>query len=111
MLCGNEYYAKYSREEMNRLDVTNNMKVIPVSFSLEHKQMLQQSKIILEKGFVAIQPKFNKLITALRTAVEQDGSLIRTISYPDIMDAFGLSEKCFRFVAAKDKCKHRIWKV
>jgi hypothetical protein len=31
----------------------------------------------LERGVVAIHPKFDKLITALRTAVEQDGSLKR----------------------------------
>jgi hypothetical protein len=48
--------------------------------------MLQHGKIILEKGVVAIDPKFDKLITALRTAVEQDGSLDKeATSYPDIM--------------------------
>lgn len=87
MLGEREDYDKYNREEMNRLD--NSMKVIPVSFSQEHKQMLQHTKIILEKGVVAIHPKFDKLITALRTAVEQDGSLDKeATSYPDIMDAF-----------------------
>jgi hypothetical protein len=43
----------------------------------------------LERGVVAFHPKFDKLITALRTAVEQDGSLDKeATSYPDIMDAF-----------------------
>jgi hypothetical protein len=43
----------------------------------------------LERGVVAIHPKFDKLITALRTAVEQDGSLDKeATSYLDIMDAF-----------------------
>ena len=60
MLGGNEYYEKYNREEINRLDNYNSMKVIPVSFSLEHKQMLQHTKIILEKGVVAINPKYDK---------------------------------------------------
>jgi hypothetical protein len=76
----------------------------PVSFSLEHKQMLQQTKIILERGVVAIHPKFDKLITALRTAVEQDGSLDKeATSYPNIMDAFRLSLKGFRFGQRSEK--------
>jgi hypothetical protein len=89
LLGEREDYEKFSREEMNRMDNYNSMKVVPVSFSLEHKQMLQQTKIILERGVVAIHPKFDKLITALRTAVEQDGSLDKeATSHPDIMDAF-----------------------
>ena len=58
---------------------------MPNYCKLSHK-MLQHGKIILEKGVVAIDPKFDKLITALRTAVEQDGSLDKeATSYPDIM--------------------------
>ena len=107
MLGENEYYEKYSREEMNRLDNTNNMKVVPVSFSSEHKHMLQHAKIILERGVVAIHPKFDKLITALRTAVEQDGNLNKeATSYPDIMDAFRLLLKAFRF---RESQKPRIY--
>jgi hypothetical protein len=51
------------------------MQVLPVSFNSEHKEMLGNTKLFLEKGFVAIHPCFNKLITSLRTAIEQDGVL------------------------------------
>ena len=44
------------------------MFVIPVPFSKEHKAMLAHCKEVLENGMIAIHPKHNKLITALRTA-------------------------------------------
>jgi hypothetical protein len=54
------------------------MFVIPVPFAKEHKAMLAHCKELLEyqNGYMAIRPKYNKLITALRTAVENgEGSL------------------------------------
>ena len=46
--------------------------MIPVAFSKEHENMLAHCKELLEyqNGMVAIHPRYNKLITALRTAVE-----------------------------------------
>ena len=48
------------------------MFVIPVPFSKEHKNMLAHCKEMLEyrNGYMSINPRFNKLITSLRTAVE-----------------------------------------
>jgi hypothetical protein len=54
------------------------MFVIPVSFAKYHKEMLAHCKEMLEyqKGYIAINPKFTMLTTALRTAVEKgDGTL------------------------------------
>ena len=54
------------------------MFVIPVSSSEEHKNILAHAKELMEykNGQVAIHPRFNKLITALRTAVENgEGAL------------------------------------
>ena len=50
------------------------MDVVPVSFSTEHKSMLGNCKMLLERdgGYIAINPKFDKLITSLRTAVAAD---------------------------------------
>jgi hypothetical protein len=49
------------------------MFVIPVPFSEEHKAMLAYVKELMEyqNGYVAIHPRYNKLITSLRTAVEK----------------------------------------
>ena len=56
--------------------------------------MLGHCKMILEQDppKIAINPdKFDKLITALRTAVDNDGTLY------DIFDAFRLALKFYRF--------------
>jgi hypothetical protein len=63
--------------------------------------MLEQCKMILEddRGKIAINPdKFDKLITALRRAVDNDGTLDKeSTSYNDIFDAFRLALKFYHF--------------
>jgi hypothetical protein len=47
---------------------------------------------------IAINPIFDKLITALRTAVDNDGTLDKeSTSYNDIFDAFRLALKFYHF--------------
>ena len=69
--------------------------VIPVPFSKEHKNMLAQCKEFMDyqNGYMAIHPKHNKLITSLRTALENgEGMLERDVtSHDDLMNAFRLS--------------------
>ena len=50
---------------------------IPVAFGKEHKNRLAHARVVkYQNGMVAIHPRFNKLITVLRTAVENgEGSL------------------------------------
>jgi len=73
----------------------HNMFVIPVAFSKEHKAMLAHVKELMEyqNGMIAINPKHTKLVTALRTAVENgEGSLDKeATSHDDLFDAFRLS--------------------
>ena len=77
------------------------MRIVPVNFNSEHKSMLGHSKMLLERdgGKIAINPdKFDKLITALRTAVDADGTLDKeSTSYNDIFDAFRLALKFYRY--------------
>ena len=71
------------------------MFVIPVPFSKEHKAMLAHTKELLEyrNGYVAINPKHNKLITALRTEVENGEGVFDkdATSHADLFDSFRLS--------------------
>jgi hypothetical protein len=80
---------------------SKDMRIIPVNFNKEHKAMLGHCKMILEKdgGRIAINPdRFDKLITALRTAVDNDGVLDKeSTSYNDIFDAFRLALKFYHF--------------
>jgi hypothetical protein len=90
--------ARYKAEGFG--DATRNMKVVPVNFGKEHKAMLGHTKMILEDegGRIAINPAFDKLVTALRTAVDADGSLDKEVtSYHDILDAFRLALKFYAF--------------
>jgi hypothetical protein len=80
---------------------SKDMKIIPVNFNKEHKAMLGHCKMIMEHdgGRIAINPdRFDKLITALRTAVDNDGTLDKeATSYNDIFDAFRLALKFYHF--------------
>ena len=72
-----------------------------VNFNKEHKAMLGHCKMIFEAdgGRIGINPdKFDKSITALRTAVDIDGTLDKeATSYNDIFDAFRLALKFYHF--------------
>ena len=76
----------------------HDMFLIPVSFNEEHKEYkhtLAHCKEILEyhKGQVAINPKHNKLISSLRTAVENGKGMHdkEATSRDDCFDSFRLS--------------------
>jgi hypothetical protein len=72
------------------------MRIAPVNFNSEHKAILGHCKIILENDgwHIAINPdRFNKLITALRTDVDNDGTLDKEATiYDDIFAAFRLAQ-------------------
>jgi hypothetical protein len=91
--------ARYRPEGLG--DATRDMKIVPVNFNSEHKAMLGHCKMLLESdgGKIAINPdRFDKLITALRTAVDNDGTLDKeATSYNDIFDAFRLALKLYHF--------------
>jgi hypothetical protein len=91
---------RYRSEELGD-NWSENMKIIPVNFNSEHKAMLGHCKMILEQnpGKIAIYlDRFDKLITSLRTAVDNDGTLDKeATSYNDIFDAFRLALKFYRF--------------
>jgi hypothetical protein len=62
--------------------------------------MLGHCKLILEHEprKIAINQKFDKLIIALRTAVDNDGTLDKeATSYDDLFDAFRLALKFYSF--------------
>jgi hypothetical protein len=64
--------ARYRSEGLGN-NWSQDMKIVPINFNSEHKAMLGHCKMILEQdgGRIAINPdRFDKLITALRTAVD-----------------------------------------
>ena len=80
------------------------MIVQPVDFNQEHKEMLGHCKMLLERGYIAINPAFDKLIISLRTAVAEENILDKeTTSYADIFDAYRLALKHYKFITKEEE--------
>jgi hypothetical protein len=70
------------------------VKIIPVNFNTNHKQMLGNLHAVISKGYLAIEPKYDKLLTSLRTAYANELSLVKEqTSYNDLLDALRLGLK------------------
>jgi hypothetical protein len=70
------------------------MDVTPVNFSTEHKNMLSNLQVIVSKGYLAVDPKYDKLLTSLRTAYAEELKLKKDVtSYDDLRDALRRSLK------------------
>ena len=78
------------------------MTVIPVPFSTAGKDMIIHAKELLEheRPLIAINPKFEKLITSLRMKISDDlGKLDKEqTSYHNVLDAFRLALKGINLV-------------
>jgi hypothetical protein len=89
------YLKKQSPSVYDLESLQQNMFVIPVPFARYHREMLSHCKELLRyrNGYVTIHSKFMKLITALRTAVENGEGMLdkEATSYDDLFDALRLS--------------------
>jgi hypothetical protein len=96
-----DHYVKDQIAECRKynLHVEDRMFIVPVPFRVEGAKMLAHTKWILEEteeedgsSLVAIHPSFNKLLTALRTAVANEYKLQKEdTSFNDVLDAFRLA--------------------
>jgi hypothetical protein len=101
---GERYDSKYvfstiAEYDKKGWDINSIMRIIPVPFSVNHAKMLQHTKSLLEDphNLIAIHPRFDKLITSLRTAVAEEYKLKKEdTSYNDILDAFRLSLQFYK---------------
>jgi hypothetical protein len=72
-------------------------RVIPVNFSTEHKQMLSHLYLLINKEYLAIPRKYDKLILSLRTAIANEYSLDKdATNYNDLLDSLRLSLKGYK---------------
>jgi hypothetical protein len=73
------------------------MKILPVNFTSEHKQMLAHLHVMMNKNYLAIPKQYEKLITSLRTAYATEYSLDKEqTTYNDLLDALRLSLKGYK---------------
>ena len=74
-----------------------NNKVLPISFSKENKTMISHLATLFQDHKVAVDPQFDKLIIALKSAVVNEYSLLKDQSaYNDLTDAISLSLRCYK---------------
>ena len=61
--------------------------------------MLTHCKMFLERGDLQIDPRFDKLIISLRTAIENGEGVLdkQATSFDDVFDAFRLAMKYYEF--------------
>jgi hypothetical protein len=70
------------------------VRIIPVNFNTNHKQMFGNLHAVISKNYLAIDPKFDKLLTSLRTAYANELTLDKNqTSYDDLLDGLRLSLK------------------
>jgi hypothetical protein len=70
------------------------IRIRPVNFSTEHRNMLSNLHAIVSKGYLAIEEKHDELLTSLRTAYAEELNLKKEqTSYDDLLDALRLSLK------------------
>jgi len=71
-----------------------NIRIRPVNFNTEHKNMLSNLHAVVSKGYLAIDEKHDKLLTSLRTAYAEELNLRKDqTSYSDLLDGLRLSLK------------------
>jgi hypothetical protein len=76
----------------------SNIRIRPVNFSTEHRNMLSNLHVVVSKGYLAVDPKYDKLLTSLRTAYAEELNLKKDqTSYDDLLDALRLSLKGIQF--------------
>lgn len=77
------------------LNISDYMQIVPVSFAQEGASMLVHCKNLLEHedNLVAINLKWEKLVTALRSCTAQEYKVDKERPHSDIMDAYWLATK------------------
>lgn len=87
--------------EWNSSEVNpDNMKVLPINFSTDHKNLLSHMQSIISNQYLAIPEDSNEqLLTALRTAYAKELSHDKSQSvYNDLTDALRLSLRAYSIV-------------
>ena len=78
----------------------DSMRVIPINFGTQHKNLLSHTQTMISKGYLAVPEKGNEqLLTALRTAYARELSLDKNVSvYDDLTDALRLALRAYNII-------------
>jgi hypothetical protein len=86
-----DYYVQLQASAKYGWKVANMMKVIPVSFSREHKNLLSHMLYLIQTGYVGIHESHTDLLASLGSAVANDLSLDKSSGGTDLTDAMRLA--------------------
>lgn len=92
-----DYHERLQEAKRLEQKPSDIMKIIPVNFGTENREMLQHSKHLVESRRVCIHPTFEALLNEMRAAVAIDGRLDKSIYTHDLLDAFQLSLKFYSY--------------
>lgn len=84
--------------KQNNQHLENYMLIVPRSFSVEGKQMLQHLSSLLDQNLIAIPPRYEDLINGLRAATAVEWKYQKESSpYNDLVDALRLNVSYYKF--------------
>jgi hypothetical protein len=63
-----DYDTHIAKIRQRKQQLWQYMKILPISFNSDGREMLAHCRLVLDKEKVAIGPRYNKLLVALRTA-------------------------------------------
>jgi hypothetical protein len=95
-----DYMAEIKRYREMKIDHTNNMRVLPISWIKSQGEMIGNVQMLFNKNCIAIDPSLDQLITALKTATIQGMRLQKDVSeFNDLTDSLFLA--CLEYQEVK----------
>jgi len=97
-----DYQRDIKRYREMKVDYTNNMRVIPVSWMKDQVSMLGNCKMLFDQNCIAVSPTLDKMVTALRSCVAENMRLDKGVSqYNDLIDELILA--CSEYIHSQAK--------
>jgi Terminase RNaseH-like domain len=94
-----DYQQQIKMYKDSNCDYTLNMKILPVTFTADSsKAMLSALRSLLERGYIMIHPRFEKLILALHTCVDKEGRVDKiAMTHSDVFDSLRMCSTAYHF--------------
>lgn len=94
-----DYQQEIKMYREMKVDWTNNMRVIPISWMKEQVSMLGNIQMLFNKNCIAVPERFDKLVTALKTCVAENMRVKDLSQFNDLVDAAMLA--CSEYIEVR----------
>jgi len=92
-----EYEMVITNAKRDKVKVSDRMRIIPIPFGTHGKRMLATLQSFVNSGCLRVRPRYDKLITQMRTAREVNGLLDKSVIQSDSFDALRLACNLYDF--------------